>query len=140
MAVFLQVLGAINYSCVCGLCDMLNGRVRPVSLKWTKQVKRVKRIMRSMSAHDAKAKFGQLLDAVREGPVAISKHGREVAVVISKEEFDAVESLKLDRLRAEVQKGFESIERGDFMEVSPADLAELGETIKAEGRKRKPRK
>ena len=96
--------------------------------------------MQSMSAHDAKAKFGQLLDAVREGPVAISKHGREVAVVISKKEFDAIELLKLERLRAEVQKGFDSIERGDFIEVSVADLAGLGESIKAEGRKRMQRK
>ncbi len=96
--------------------------------------------MRSMPAHDAKAKFGQLLDAAREGPVAISKHGREVAVLISKEEFEAVQSLKLDRLRAEVQKGFESIERGDFIEVSAGDLAALGESIKTEGRKGKQQK
>lgn len=96
--------------------------------------------MRSMSAHDAKAKFGQLLDATREGPVVISKHGREVAVLISKEEFDAAQVLKLDRLRAEVQKGFESIERGDFIEVSAANLAALGESLKTEGRKRKRQK
>jgi prevent-host-death family protein len=93
-----------------------------------------------MSAHDAKAKFGQLLDAAREGPVAISKHGREVAVVISKEEFDATELLKLERSRAEVRKGFESIERGAFIELPVGGLAALGESIKAEGRKRKRQK
>jgi prevent-host-death family protein len=93
-----------------------------------------------MTAHDAKAKFGQLLEAAREGPVAISKHGRAVAVIISKEEFDAAQALKLERLRAEVQKGFDSIERGDFIEVSAGGLAALGDSIKAEGRKRKRQK
>jgi len=92
--------------------------------------------MRSMSAHDAKAKFGQLLDAVREGPVAISKHGREVAVDISKEEFDAVESLKLEHLRAEVQKGFDSIERGDFVTVGKAGIRKFADSIKQEARRR----
>jgi prevent-host-death family protein len=100
----------------------------------------MKSIMRSMTAHDAKAKFGQLLEAAREGPVAISKHGRAVAVIISKEEFDAAQALKLERLRTEVQKGFDSIERGDFIEVSAGGLAALGDPIKAEGRKRKRQK
>ena len=69
--------------------------------------------------------------------MAISKHGREIAVIVSKKEFDATKSLKLEHMRAGVQKGFESIERGGFMEVSASELASLGESIKAEGRKRK---
>ena len=51
--------------------------------------------MRSMSAHDAKARFGQLLDAARSEPVMIKKHGRGVAVLVSKEEFDALQQVKL---------------------------------------------
>lgn len=92
--------------------------------------------MHSMSAHEAKARFGQLLDAARDGPVAINKHGRDVAVVISKEEFDALTALKLEALRAAVQKGFESIGRGDSLAVSKKNLAGLGTAIKSRGRKR----
>jgi prevent-host-death family protein len=44
--------------------------------------------MQSFSAHDAKAHFGKLLDTARHEPVTIEKHGRAVAVVIPKEEFD----------------------------------------------------
>ena len=58
--------------------------------------------MRSMSAHDAKDRFGQLLEAARSGPVTIEKHGREVAVLISKEEFDALQAVKDGRLDATV--------------------------------------
>jgi len=90
--------------------------------------------MRSMSAHDAKARFGQLLDAARTGPVTIKKHGRAVAVIISKEEFDAMEAIKLEKLRSEVQKGIQAIERGEFVEFEQAEIRQLGDSIKSRGR------
>jgi len=93
--------------------------------------------MRSMSAHDAKARFGQLLDAARTGPVTIKKHGRAVAVLMSKEEFDSVEALKLENLRSEVQKGIQAIERGDFFEVEIKEILKFGDSIKKQGRTRK---
>jgi len=96
--------------------------------------------MRSMSAHDAKARFGQLLDAARIGPVTINKHGRAVAVVISKEEFDAIEAIKLEKLRSEVQKGIQAIERGDFVELDDAEIQQFGDSIKSSGRDRKKAK
>lgn len=96
--------------------------------------------MRSMSAHDAKARFGQLLEAARSGPVTIEKHGREVAVLISKDEFDALQAVKLQQLRAEVQKGLDDLEAGRFTELDVVDLKHLGGAIKSAGRKRKSRK
>ncbi|MBT7863648.1 MAG: type II toxin-antitoxin system Phd/YefM family antitoxin, partial [Gemmatimonadetes bacterium] len=39
--------------------------------------------MQTISAHEAKARFGQLLDAARVEPVTIEKHGRPVAVLVS---------------------------------------------------------
>jgi len=38
--------------------------------------------MQSVSAHDAKARFGQLLDTALREPVVIERHGRAVAVVL----------------------------------------------------------
>jgi len=93
--------------------------------------------MQSMSAHDAKARFGQLLDTARLEPVTINKHGRAVAVVISKEEFDAIEAIKLEHLRTEIQKGIDAIERGEFVEITKQELRQVGDSIKAEGRRRK---
>ena len=43
--------------------------------------------MRKISANEAKARFGQLLDTARREPVTIEKHGRPVAVVISVEDY-----------------------------------------------------
>ncbi len=93
--------------------------------------------MQSMSAHEAKARFGQLLDAARLEPVTISKHGRAVAVLISKEEFDAIELIKLERLQAEIQKGIDAIESGNFIEIEKTELRHFGDSVKAEARRSK---
>ena len=96
--------------------------------------------MLSVSAHDAKARFGQLLDAARTEPVTIKKHGRAVAVIMSTEEFDALEAMKLERLRAEVQKGIQAFEYGDFVEIDKAEIRQFGDSIKSDGRDRKTAK
>ena len=93
--------------------------------------------MRSMSAHDAKARFGQLLDAARSEPVMIKKHGRGVAVLVSKEEFDALQQVKLQQLRSEIQIGLDAIESGDFVEIDAGEIRQFAESIKAAGRTRK---
>jgi prevent-host-death family protein len=43
--------------------------------------------MKSMSARDAKNAFGLMIDTARAEPVLIEKHGREVVVVVSVEEY-----------------------------------------------------
>jgi prevent-host-death family protein len=78
--------------------------------------------MQKFSAHDAKARFGTLIDTARREPVTIEKHGRAVAVILSKEEFDDIEAMKLERLRTEVQKGLDASTRGDVVEVDDKDL------------------
>lgn len=43
--------------------------------------------MSEISATDAKNKFGQLLEMAQAEPVRIQKNGRDVAVVVSPEQF-----------------------------------------------------
>ncbi|QQR41160.1 type II toxin-antitoxin system Phd/YefM family antitoxin [Devosia rhizoryzae] len=40
-----------------------------------------------MSATDAKNKFGQVLEMAQAGPVHVQKNGRDVAVVLSPEQY-----------------------------------------------------
>ena len=70
-------------------------------------------------------------------PVTIEKHGRPVAVLVSKEEFDESQARKLEMLRAEVQRGIDAIESGGFSEYKEADLKRLAGQVKAEARGRK---
>lgn len=92
--------------------------------------------MKTMSAHEAKARFGRLLDMARTEPVVIEKHGREVAVLIAKEEFDAIREMKLQLLRSELQQGLDDLASGRFEALKPESLAEFSGSIKRKGRKR----
>lgn len=46
--------------------------------------------MKTIQATEAKNRFGQLLEEAQRAPVAIQKNGRDVAVLISKAEYEAV--------------------------------------------------
>ncbi|GAB3539036.1 type II toxin-antitoxin system Phd/YefM family antitoxin [Arthrobacter tecti] len=49
--------------------------------------------MRNWQTQDAKARFSELIaHAVTEGPQSITRHGRSVAVVIGKAEYDRLRS------------------------------------------------
>ena len=49
--------------------------------------------MKTLTAKDAKYSFGQLIDLARAAPVAVSKHGRPVVVVVAVEEFERIQAL-----------------------------------------------
>jgi prevent-host-death family protein len=46
--------------------------------------------MTEISATDAKNKFGEVLEIARKEPVRIQKNGRDVAVLLSAEEYAAL--------------------------------------------------
>jgi prevent-host-death family protein len=68
--------------------------------------------VRSIAALKAKNRFGELLDAAQREPVTIERHGRPVAVLISAQDYEEIEALKLASLRAEIAKGLADIEAG----------------------------
>lgn len=96
--------------------------------------------MQNVSAHDAKTRFGQLLDTARREPVVIERHGRAVAVVLSKEEYDELNAIKLQHLRTEIDRGLSDLERGAYTDYEADDLPKLAERIKAAGRERLAKK
>jgi prevent-host-death family protein len=70
--------------------------------------------MTSFSATDAKNKFGVVLDAAQRAPVTITKQGRQVAVVLSQADYEHLVELETIALRAELVKGIESGDAGEF--------------------------
>lgn len=92
--------------------------------------------MTRLSANAAKARFGELLDKARREPVTIEKHGRPVAVVLSTEEYEELEALKLSQLRAEVGVGLQAVDQGDFVEVDAGGLQTIVSEVKKAGRKK----
>jgi len=69
-------------------------------------------MMKTMPAAEAKTNFGALLDTAQREPVTISKKGRPVAVMMSIQEYEEHEALKLERLRWEVRKGLDQLDQG----------------------------
>lgn len=51
--------------------------------------------MENISATEAKQRMGALLDAVQHGPVVIQKQNRDVAVIISPEDYMRLKGLGL---------------------------------------------
>jgi antitoxin Phd len=43
--------------------------------------------MKTIAATDAKNRFGELIDMAQSGPVRVQRQGRDVAVVLSPDEF-----------------------------------------------------
>ncbi len=50
--------------------------------------------MRTLSAKDVKYGFGRLVDLSRAEPIAVTKHGRPVVVVLSVEEYEWLKALE----------------------------------------------
>ena len=78
--------------------------------------------MRPMSATEAKQRFAAMLDAAQREPIVIRRQNRDVAVIMSAEEYDRIRGVandELDRLCQRVSK--QAAERG-LTDRSLADL------------------
>jgi prevent-host-death family protein len=74
--------------------------------------------MHKASATEIKNRFGEFLEKARTAPVSIEKTGREVAVMLSREEYDrllAIEDAYWGR-RAE-----RALKKGDFLGPKESD-------------------
>ena len=82
---------------------------------------------KAIPAAEAKTNFGALLDKVQREPLTISKKGRPVAVLMSIDEFEAHQRLKLEKLRREVEAGLADLEAGRV--VSGAEAFEAMDRV-----------
>lgn len=72
--------------------------------------------MLALSANDAKTQFGDMLMKVQRDPIQINKNGKPVAVVISVDEYQSIEALKLRLLQAKAVKAIEDINSGNTVD------------------------
>jgi prevent-host-death family protein len=64
--------------------------------------------MKEISSTEAKTHFGALLDMAQREPVTIHKKGRAVAVMLSMQDFEEHEAMKLKLLQQAVDEGLAS--------------------------------
>lgn len=70
-------------------------------------------MMEVFTAIEAKNRFGELILKSQKEPVQVTRSGKPVAVVVSIEEFNATEEMKLQYVREHVRAGLSDIENGD---------------------------
>lgn len=72
--------------------------------------------MQSVTANTAKTKFGDLLMKVQREPVQISKNGSPVAVMMSCEEYEQLEALKMMLVKSRFEQAEIDIKNGDLVD------------------------
>jgi prevent-host-death family protein len=85
--------------------------------------------METFPSTEAKDKWGLIADTAMREPVTITKHGRATLVVTSFQDYQALQRLKYDQLKSEIQEGLEDITKGRVSKKSVEELI-------AEGKKR----
>jgi prevent-host-death family protein len=68
--------------------------------------------METLTANDARVSFGDTLIKAQRSPVQITKSGKPVAVVMSIDDYNAVEELKMRYLKERIKQGEEDIKNG----------------------------
>ncbi|MEL0583900.1 MAG: type II toxin-antitoxin system Phd/YefM family antitoxin [Candidatus Thiodiazotropha sp. (ex. Lucinoma kazani)] len=68
--------------------------------------------MEALSANDAKTHFGDMLLKAQRAPIQINKNGKPVAVVLSVDEYESIETLKLRLLQARASQAKADIDAG----------------------------
>lgn len=72
--------------------------------------------METLSASDAKREFGEVILKAQKGPVGINKNGKPVAVMVSAETFDELQSMQRRVLQKAIDEGLADVEAGRVMD------------------------
>ena len=72
--------------------------------------------MDALSANEAKTHFGDMLLKAQRAPIQINKNGKPVAVVISVEEYESIEALKLRLLQSRAIQARTDIAAGNLVD------------------------
>lgn len=72
--------------------------------------------MNTLSANEAKIHFGEMLLKAQRGPLQINKNGKPVAVVLSMEEYESIEALKLRLLQLRAAQAKADIASGNLVD------------------------
>jgi prevent-host-death family protein len=72
--------------------------------------------MKALTANEAKTHFGELLLNAQRGPVQINKNGKPVAVLVSFDEYENIEALKLGMLQSRASRASDDIANQDTVD------------------------
>jgi prevent-host-death family protein len=85
--------------------------------------------MLTVSSAEAQNRFGQLLDTVQREPVAITRHGRPTAFVVSPREMESLLSARRSKAAAELESWSTEAAKSQSREQAAAAAALTDEDV-----------
>ena len=68
--------------------------------------------METLTAQEARVRFGDLLLKSQKGPVQITRSGKPVSVMISSDDYEVIEELKMRYLKEKLARAKDDIDNG----------------------------
>ena len=78
--------------------------------------------MQEFASTEAKDKWGLITDTALREPVTITRHGRPSLIVTSVQDYQALQRLKYNQLKADIREGLDDLEQGRVSTKSVDDL------------------
>jgi len=72
--------------------------------------------MYTVTANEAKTQFGATVLKAQREPVQINKNGKPVAVLLSVEEYQCIEQLKLELIKERMLRAKDALKQGDLLD------------------------
>jgi len=70
--------------------------------------------MEIFTANEAKNRFGEVLLKSQKAPVQVTRSGKPVAMIVSIDDYNTMEELKLRYVREHIQEALEDIKSSNF--------------------------
>ena len=90
-----------------------------MDIDYTERIERFMRNgdnMHTLTANEAKTQFGDMLLKAQREPVQINRNGKPVAVVVSIEDYEQMEAMKHQLLKAKIQRAQNNIHLGNIVD------------------------
>jgi prevent-host-death family protein len=69
-------------------------------------------MLETLTAQEARVRFGDLLLKSQRGPVQITRSGKPISVIMSAEDYEIVEAMKMSYLKEKLARSKDDVEKG----------------------------
>ena len=81
-------------------------------------------MLETLTTQEARGRFGDLLLKSQKGPVQITRSGKPVSVMISADDYETIEELKMRHLKEKLARGKDDMDNGRVVD-GPAFFDDL---------------
>lgn len=79
-------------------------------------------MMQTLTANEAKTRFGEFLDRAQREPIGVLKYGRMVGVMVSVQDYEAMRAFYADRLQHRLDDSAQAVMRAGMTPELLGDL------------------